>query len=66
MVTQEGRAKGSKPRFDVDVDERSFIDTHIRKLLNQFVLSLLLCNVLANRPAKTCNNKSKHVQSALR
>ena len=63
MVTQEGRAKELKPRFDVD--ERLLIATHIRKLLNQFVLGLLLCNVLTNRPAKACNNKSKQVHRAL-
>ena len=63
MVTQQERAGGSKPRFDLD--ERRLIATHIRKLLNQFVLSLLLCNVLANRPAKACNNKSKQVHRAL-
>ena len=63
MVTQEGRAKELKPRFDVD--ERLLIATHIRKLLNQFVLDLLLCNVLANGPANACNNKSKQVHSAL-
>ena len=63
MVSQEGRAKELKPRFDLD--ERHLLATHIRKLLNQFVLSLLLCNVLTNRPAKACNNKSKQVHSAL-
>ena len=57
MVTQEGRAKELKPRFDVD--ERLLIATHIRKLFKQFVLGLLICNVLTNRPAKACNNKSK-------
>ena len=63
MVTQEGRAKELKPRFDVD--ERLLIATHIRKLFNQVVRVLLLCNVLTNRPAKARNNKSKKVHSAL-
>ena len=58
MVTQQGRAKESKPRFDVDVDEKRLIITHIRKLLNQFVLGLLLFNVLTQRSAKACNKKS--------
>ena len=56
MVTQQGRAKESKPRFDVD--EKRLIITHIRKLLNQFVLGLLLFNVLTQRSAKACNKKS--------
>ena len=63
MVTQQGLTKASKPRFDVD--ERRLTATHIRKLLNQFVLGLLLCNVLTNRPAKACNSKNKQVHSAL-
>ena len=63
MVTQQECAKGPKPGFDVD--EKRFIATHIRTLLNQFALRLLLCNVLANRPAKACNNKNKKVHSTL-
>ena len=52
MITQKRRAKVSKPRFDFYVDEKRLIATHIRKLLNQFVLGLLLYNVLTNRPAR--------------
>ena len=63
MVTEQECAKGQK--LGLDIDERRFIDTQIRKLLNQFALDLMLCNVLANRPAKACNNKSKKVHSAL-
>ena len=63
MITQQESAKGLTPGFDVD--EKHFIATHVRKLLDQFTLDLLLCNMLANRPAKACNNKSKQVNSAL-
>ncbi len=36
-----------------------------RKIISQFVWGLLLCNVLANRSGKACDNKSKQIHSAL-
>ena len=59
MVTQQDRAKGSQSGFDVN--KRHFIATHMRGLLNYFVLSLVLCDPLANGLAKACNNKGKKV-----
>ena len=63
MITQRGYAE--EPNFDLYVYEKLFIANQIQKLFNQFILSLLLCNVLTHRPAKARNNKNKQVYSAL-